>query len=64
MFVFIKKWSIAVSVIQFVQNSLVKYNYHNSGHYPPSCLLFKAQRFGDWILCPSSDGTYSAVSGD
>jgi hypothetical protein len=35
-------------------------NYHNSGHYPLSCLLFKTQRFADWILSMSSGGTYSA----
>jgi hypothetical protein len=28
-------------------------------HYPSSCLLFKTQRFGEWILSPSSGGTYS-----
>jgi hypothetical protein len=26
---------------------LSQYNYHNSGHYPSSCLLFKAQFFRD-----------------
>jgi hypothetical protein len=26
------------------------YSYHNSGHYPSFCLLFKIRRFGDWIL--------------
>jgi hypothetical protein len=31
--------------------------YHNSGHYPSSCLMFKTQRFGDWTL--SLGGTYS-----
>jgi hypothetical protein len=35
------------------------YNYHYSGHYPSSCLVFKTRRFGDWILSPSSGGTYS-----
>jgi hypothetical protein len=24
--------------------------YHDSGQYPTSCLIFKAQRFEDWIL--------------
>jgi hypothetical protein len=24
-----------------------------------ACLLFKTQRFGDWILPPFSDGAYS-----
>jgi hypothetical protein len=33
--------------------------YHNSGHYSSSCLLFKTQRFGDWIPSPSSGGSYS-----
>jgi hypothetical protein len=30
-----------------------KYNYHNSGHYSLSCLLFKTRRFRNWILSPS-----------
>jgi hypothetical protein len=34
-----------------------EYNYHNSGHYSSSCLLFKNKRF--WILSASSGGTYS-----
>jgi hypothetical protein len=37
------------------------YKYYVSGHYPssylylktPSCLFFKTQSFGDWILSPS-----------
>jgi hypothetical protein len=33
--------------------------YYISGHYPSSCLYFKTQRFGDWILSPSSGKTYS-----
>jgi hypothetical protein len=44
-----------------------KYKYYVFGHYPssclylktPSCLFFKTQRFGDWILSPSSGKTYS-----
>jgi hypothetical protein len=46
---------------EFCENSL-KYNYRNSGRCLSSCLLFKTQRFGDWILSPFSGGTYS-VSG-
>jgi hypothetical protein len=38
---------------------MFKYNYQNSRHYPSSCILFKARRFGVWILSPSSDGTYA-----
>jgi hypothetical protein len=34
-------------------------NYHNFGHYPFSCLLFKTRRFGDCILSTSSGGTNS-----
>jgi hypothetical protein len=34
-------------------------NKQNSGQYPSSCLLFKTQRFGDWILSLSSSGNYS-----
>jgi hypothetical protein len=30
------------------------YNYNNSGRYPSPSLLFKAKRFGDWVLFPSS----------
>jgi hypothetical protein len=37
------------------------YNYHNSGHYPSSCLLFKTRRFGHCTRPPSSDGAYSVV---
>jgi hypothetical protein len=33
-----------------------QYNYHNSRHYSLSCLLFKIQRSGDWILFSSSAG--------
>jgi hypothetical protein len=29
------------------------------GHYPSSCLYFKMQCFGDWILSPFSGKTYS-----
>jgi hypothetical protein len=36
---------------------MTSYNYQNSGHYPSSCILFKAQRA--WILSPSLGGTYS-----
>jgi hypothetical protein len=44
--------------------------YYVVGHYPssclylksPSCLFFKTQRFGDWILSPSSGETYSGTS--
>jgi hypothetical protein len=31
----------------------------DSGYYPSCCLLFRTQCFGDWILSPSSGGTYS-----
>jgi hypothetical protein len=34
-----------------------RYNDHNFGHYPKSFHL--KQRFGNWILSPSSGGTYS-----
>jgi hypothetical protein len=34
------------------------YNYHNFGHYPSPCLLFKRRRFWDRILSQSSRGTY------
>jgi hypothetical protein len=36
-----------------------KISIHNSWHYPSSCLLFKTQRFGDWILSLSSGSSYS-----
>jgi hypothetical protein len=43
-------------------NCYLSYKYYVFGHYPssclylktPSCLFFKIQRFGDWILSPSS----------
>jgi hypothetical protein len=38
---------------------LMQHNYHNSGYYPSSCLLFKTQRFGDWILSEPLSGIYS-----
>jgi hypothetical protein len=32
-----------------------EYKYYVFGHYPSSCPFFKKpQRFGDWILSPSS----------
>jgi hypothetical protein len=33
--------------------------YYVSGHNPSPCFLFKTERFEDWILSPSSGGTYS-----
>jgi hypothetical protein len=39
------------------------YKYYVFGHYPSSCpFLKKTQRFGDWILSPSSGKTYSVGS--
>jgi hypothetical protein len=35
-------------------HNIYQCNYHNSGHHPFSCLLFKTRRFGDWILSPTS----------
>jgi hypothetical protein len=35
-----------------------QHNYHSSGYYLAFCLVFKAQRFGYWILSPSADETY------
>jgi hypothetical protein len=43
-----------------------EYKYYVFGHYPSSCLylktwsclFFKTQRFGYWILSPSSGKTY------
>jgi hypothetical protein len=37
---------------KFRRNSCLL-NYHNSGHFQTSCLLFKTQRFREWILFPS-----------
>jgi hypothetical protein len=47
--------------------AFIKCKYYVIGHYPlpclhlknPSSLFFKAQRFGDLILSPSSGKTYS-----
>jgi hypothetical protein len=46
---------------------MIMYKCYVVGHYlssclylkTPSCLFFKTQRFGDWILSPSSGKTYS-----
>jgi hypothetical protein len=35
------------------------YKYYVFGYYPSSCPFKKTQRFGDWILSPSSGKTYS-----
>jgi hypothetical protein len=43
----------------FNQLCYKEYITHNSGYYPSSWLLFKTQRFVDWVLCPPSGGTYS-----
>jgi hypothetical protein len=37
------------------------YKYYVSGNYPSSCLYFKTERFGVWILSPSSGKTYSGA---
>jgi hypothetical protein len=50
-----------------VQIIILQYKYYVSEHYPssclylktPSCLFFKTQSFGDWILSRSSGKTYS-----
>jgi hypothetical protein len=34
-------------------------SFYNSLHYTSFCLLLKMQRFGEWIMSASSDGTYS-----
>jgi hypothetical protein len=36
-----------------------EYNYHVSGHYSSTYLLFNTRHFGDWFPFPSSGGTYS-----
>jgi hypothetical protein len=41
----------------------LSYKYYISRHYPSSCFYLKTQRFGDWILSPSSGKTYP-VSGN
>jgi hypothetical protein len=48
---------VIVMVIPY--STLCYYNYHNSVHYPSSCLLLKTQIFGDRILSLSSGGKYS-----
>jgi hypothetical protein len=35
------------------------YNCHNPGYYPSSYLLYNTPAIGNWILPPSSAGTYS-----
>jgi hypothetical protein len=57
-------------VWSFMTDSTHLYKYYVFGRYPSSCLdlktssclFFKAQRFGDWILSPSSGKTYSSGS--
>jgi hypothetical protein len=39
------------------------YKYYIFCHYSSSCLYYKIQRFGDWILSPSSGKTYSPEIG-
>jgi hypothetical protein len=39
-----------------------KHKYSVFWHYPSSCFYLKTQRFGDWILSPSSGKTYSVGS--
>jgi hypothetical protein len=39
-----------VNAIYSFVTAVYQYNYHNSGHYAPSCLLFKTRRFRDRIL--------------
>jgi hypothetical protein len=49
------------------ENDKMLYKYYVVGHYPSSrlylktqsCLFFKKQGFGDWILSPFSGKTYS-----
>jgi hypothetical protein len=61
-----KLWPLPVSIhqliIQFhqIMENVGSSNFYlNSGPYPSSCRQLKTRRFGDWILSPSSDGTYS-----
>jgi hypothetical protein len=44
---------------QFIIHISSKHKKFVSPHYPLSCFCLKIQRFGDWILSPSSGGTYS-----
>jgi hypothetical protein len=52
-------WAQQVNAIYRFVITVYYYNIHDPGHYPSPCLLFKTQRFGDWIPSPSSGGTYS-----
>jgi hypothetical protein len=55
-FLLLRFWNYSIAVLtQFLHLC----NYHNSGQYPSSCLLFKTQHFEGWILSPSSGGMYS-----
>jgi hypothetical protein len=40
-------------------NGDTRYPGEAAKNYSSSCFLFKTRRFGDWILSPSSSGTYS-----
>jgi hypothetical protein len=59
------KWSFS-RVSLFWRNEFIidRYISQNSGHYLPSCLLFKIHRFGYWALSASAGGTYLPVSRD
>jgi hypothetical protein len=53
-------------VDMYVGTPLNEYKYYVFGHYPSSCLylktvlfIFQTQRFGDWIMSPSSGKTYT-----
>jgi hypothetical protein len=65
---FMDKIYLPKSGNHYSSNKNIRYRYYVSEHYPSSCLYlkttsclcFKTQRFGDWILPPSSCKTYSA----
>jgi hypothetical protein len=41
------------AIYRFV-TTVYEHNCHNSGHYPPCCLLFKTKCSLDWIRSPSA----------
>jgi hypothetical protein len=57
------RWNFNFKYLVIIMLCVIYYKYYVFGHYPSSCPLFKKpQRFGDWILSPSSRKTYSVGS--
>jgi hypothetical protein len=53
------KLDLAIFIHGISSNCLTLYSYHNTGHYPSSCPLFKTLLVRDWNMSPFSRVTYS-----